>query len=93
MIKIKIFAIICMLFVSSLTGNFYQYKRTVKVKSAIIELKAKNSYLLVENDKLNSSVAKLSHANSILVSKLDSLKTVITLKALETKNRKIKIHF
>ena len=93
MIKLKIFAIICMLFVSSLAGNFYQFKRTDKIKTAVIELKTQNSYLIDENDRLNGSVNKLSHANSILVSKMDSLKSVITLKALETKSRKIKIHF
>jgi exosome complex RNA-binding protein Csl4 len=93
MIKIKIFAIICMLFVGSLAGNFYQFKRTDIVKSSVIELKTQNSYLIGENDKLNVSLSKLSHTNSILVSKLDSLKSIITLKALETKSRKIKIHF
>ena len=93
MIKIKIFTIVCILLLISLSANWLQVKHNSNTKSTVVELKTQCTFLIEANESLHKSISKLSHENSVLVLTLDSMKSVITLKALDNKARKIKIHF
>lgn len=93
MIKFKYLFIFCVVFLSFFAGIFLQNRRVNRVKKSLIELNTQYSFLINENESLNRSILKLSHENSVLILKVDSLKSAITLKALNSNSRKIKIHF